>query len=117
MWSLSNDIFNQDGDLLHFFDICYAIPKIKILHNLSCLETRFRLMAVDNSLHSSLNLAFTQYKLHNFFIFGMAYLSNLSSVNTFLIEKKYIAFYYLNISDNVHLKSILKQLAILQDKY
>ena len=50
----------------------YAIPKINILRNLSCLETRFRLLAVDNSLHSSLNLAFRQYKLHSIF-FGMAY--------------------------------------------
>ena len=52
----------------------YAIPKIKLLHNLSCLETRFRQLAVDNSLHSSLNPAFRQYKLHNIFIFGMAHL-------------------------------------------
>ena len=40
---------------------------------LSCLELRFRLLAIDNSLHSGLSLAFRQYKLHNIFIFGMAY--------------------------------------------
>ena len=38
----------------------------KMLYNLSCLETRFRL------LHRRLNLALTQRKLHNVFIFGMA---------------------------------------------
>ena len=52
-----------------------CLPKIKILRNLSCLETRFRLLAVDNSLHSSLNLTFKQYKLHNIFIIRMAYKS------------------------------------------
>ena len=51
----------------------YAIPKINILHNLSCCETRFRLLCRWYLLHSSLNLAFRQCKLHNIFIFGMAY--------------------------------------------
>ena len=46
----------------------YAIPKINMLHDLSCLETR---CAVDDLLHSSLNLVFKQHKLHNIFIFGM----------------------------------------------
>ena len=44
-----------------------------MLHNLSCLETRFELLCVDDLLHSSLNLVFRQHKLHKTFIFGMAY--------------------------------------------
>ena len=51
----------------------YAIPKINMLHNLNCCETRFRLLCRRYLLHSSLNLAFRQCKLHNIFIFGMAY--------------------------------------------
>ena len=51
----------------------YAIPKINMLHNLSCCETRFRLLCHWYLFHSSLNLAFRQCKLHNIFIFGMAY--------------------------------------------
>ena len=47
-----------------------------MLDNLSGLGTRFRLLAVDNSLHSSFNLAFRQYKLHNIFIFGRADLTS-----------------------------------------
>ena len=43
----------------------YAIPKISMLHNLSCLEMRFRLLCIDDLLHSSLNIFFRQYKLHN----------------------------------------------------
>ena len=54
----------------------YAIPKINMLHNLSCLETRFRLLCRWYLLHSSLNLVFRQHKLHNLFIFGMAYRKN-----------------------------------------
>ena len=45
----------------------YAIQKIKLLHNLSCLETRFRQLCVDSLLHSSLNLAFRQRKLITFY--------------------------------------------------
>ena len=51
----------------------YAIPKINMLHNLSCCETRFRLLCCWYLLDSSLNLVFRQHKLHNIFIFGMAY--------------------------------------------
>ena len=46
-----------------------AIPKIKMLHNFSCL-------VIDDLLHSSLDLAFRRRKLHNIFIFGMAYRLN-----------------------------------------
>ena len=51
----------------------YAIPKINMLHNLSCCETRFRRLRRWHLLYGSLNLAFRQCKLHNIFIFGMAY--------------------------------------------
>ena len=44
-----------------------------MLHNFCCLETRPRLLSIESLLHSSLNLAFTQGKLHNIFIFGMTY--------------------------------------------
>ena len=47
-----------------------------MLHNLSCCKTRFRLLCRWYWLHSSLNLAFRQRKLHNIFIFGMAYSSH-----------------------------------------
>ena len=43
----------------------YAIPKVNMLHNLSCYETRFRLLCRSYLLHSSLNLVFRQHKLHN----------------------------------------------------
>ena len=54
--------------------------KIRHSENINITELklsrkRFKLLAVDNSLHSSLNLAFKQYKLHNIFIFRMAYRS------------------------------------------
>ena len=45
-----------------------------MLHNLSCCETRFRLLCRWYLLHSSFNLVFRQHKLCNMFIFGMAYL-------------------------------------------
>ena len=53
---------------------------LKIRHSENITELklsrkRFRLLAVDNSLHSSLNLVFKQYKLHYIFIFRMAYRS------------------------------------------
>ena len=32
-----------------------AIPKIDMLHNLSCLETRFKSCAVDDLLHSKIH--------------------------------------------------------------
>ena len=60
----------------------YAIPKINMLHNLSCIETRFRLLCVDSLLHRSLNLAFRQRKLHNNFIFGVAYSKKSSKKET-----------------------------------
>ena len=43
----------------------------KALHNLSCIETRFRLLCCWKFI--SLNLVFRQRKLYNIFIFGMAY--------------------------------------------
>ena len=51
----------------------YPIPKINMLNNLSCCETRFRLLCHWYLSHSSLNLVFEQHKLHNICIFGMAY--------------------------------------------
>ena len=63
-----------------------------MLHYLSCCETRFRLLCCWYLLHSSLNLVFRQHKLHNIFIFGMAYwsfkykvLSRVSPLQTNLI--------------------------------
>ena len=63
------------ADLNHIYNALneYAMPKINMLHNLSCRETRFRLLCDDDLLHNSLNLLFRQHKLHNIFIFGMAY--------------------------------------------
>ena len=54
-------------------ELWYAIPRINMLHNWSCCETRFRLLCRWYLSHSSLNLAFRQCKLYNIFIFGMAY--------------------------------------------
>ena len=73
---------------INFLDVTvlYAIPKISMLHNLSCLETRFRLLCVDDLLHSSLNLVFRQYQLHNIFIFGMAYCITIKQPHTFTIN-------------------------------
>ena len=51
----------------------YGIPKINMLHNLSCCETRFILLCRWYLLFRSLNLTFRQCKLHNIFIFGMAF--------------------------------------------
>ena len=48
--------------LLQIFEEC-AIPKINMLRNLSCCETRFRLLCRWYLLHSSLNLVFRQHKL------------------------------------------------------
>ena len=45
----------------------------KMLRNLGRLETRFELLCRLKFWHSSLNLAFKHVKLHNIFIFGMAY--------------------------------------------
>ena len=53
----------------------HVIPKINMLHNLSCCDTRFRLLCRSYLLHSSINLAFRQCNLHNILIFGMAYSS------------------------------------------
>ena len=69
----------------------YSIPKINMLHNLSGLETRFRrgsgCCAVYDLLHSSLNLLFRQRKLHNIFIFGMAYyLHHIKDSLTFAVN-------------------------------
>ena len=54
-------------------EIEYAIPKINMLHSLSCYETRLMPLGRWYSMHSSLNLVFRQYKVRNIFIFGMAY--------------------------------------------
>ena len=51
----------------------YAIPKINMLCNLCCLETRIRLLCNKYQRHSSLNLVSQQLKLCNTSIFGMAY--------------------------------------------
>ena len=64
---------HDDNQSNRDFKSRYAIPKINMLHNLSCCETRFRLPCRWYLLHSSLNLLFRQHKLHNIFIFGMAY--------------------------------------------
>ena len=51
----------------------YAIPKIKMLCNLSCLKRSSGCCAISYQRHSSLNLVLRQLKLCNIFIFGMAY--------------------------------------------
>ena len=76
-WRQSNTVENK-----------YAIPKINMLHNLSCYETRFRLLYRWYLLHSSLNLVFRQCKLHNIFLFGMAYLHRQKSVPWVLAESR-----------------------------
>ena len=63
----NHQIWNQ------YFNGQYAIPKINVLDNLSCCETRFRLLCRWYLLHSSLYLAFRQCKLHSIFIFEMAH--------------------------------------------
>ena len=59
--------FCSTGDQPHEKKIIfqYAIPKVNMLHNLSCCEMRFRLLCRWYLLHSSLNLAFRESKLHN----------------------------------------------------
>ena len=44
-----------------------------MLHNFNCCETRIKLLCCWYLLHGRLNLPFRQCKLHNIFIFGMAY--------------------------------------------
>ena len=45
-----------------------------MLDNLSCDETRFKLLCGCNLLHGSFNPTVTQRKLHDIFIFVMAHL-------------------------------------------
>ena len=82
-WSFAVNCF-QDSKHIFLFNIEngawkknwkkeHAIPKIIMLHNLSCSETRLRLLWRWFLLDSSLNLAFRLCKLHNNFICGMAY--------------------------------------------
>ena len=49
-----------------------------MLHNLSCCETRFRLLCHWYLLHSSLNLVFRQHKLHNIFQNGVLILFSIN---------------------------------------
>ena len=53
----------------------YDIPKIKMLHNFSWLETTLRLPCHWKFIAQQPNLAFRQRKLHNVFIFGMVHYS------------------------------------------
>ena len=58
-------------------------------------------MAVDNFLHSSLNLAFIQHKLHDIFIFRMAYWKKeiaIWQLATTLPEEKQAAVIFLTLT-------------------